>query len=429
MRKWIFPSWFDRLYDIWFENFKKSCENIELTQALNSLFKTRLRGFKRYTLFLKTLRKEIKQGNDIDCMIDSFYQVDKQRFWQIPVDEVVENNKFCLQNWEEVRHALHHLRETIIQAPWKKKVFPLFREWRRFKSRWSLLFNPLTEGNFPHTLFLLSVKGKKAVNIRMGSPTQEYTPFLKGKVNPEFKAFIRRQAKLGKTHLYFNFQARKTKWISRVTRLHDERERCRLVESLDGTSSVTVCSLSKDSDFYFQKKKAAHLNQWSNFKKAFIFELLHSGNCFLSPSIEKTYIESLLEEVHLAYFKNAQTMNIIERIAFIEIFYLYFTLELLTRLQPDSFNLSCTDCIDRGMSANSLLYFWLLKKDQKTDWSYLASELIPFLFSPALIVRQREIRGKRLERFIHSVPYLEVETELEKKYRQSIKRISYESVS
>ena len=26
MRKWIFPSWFDRLYDIWFENFKKSCE-------------------------------------------------------------------------------------------------------------------------------------------------------------------------------------------------------------------------------------------------------------------------------------------------------------------------------------------------------------------------------------------------------------------
>ena len=66
------------------------------------------------------------------------------------------------------------------------------------------------------------------------------------------------------------------------------------------------------------------------------------------------------------------------------------------------------------MSANSLLYFWLLKKDQKADWSYLASELIPFLFSPALIVRQREIRGKRLERFIHSVPYLEVETELEK---------------
>jgi hypothetical protein len=373
-------------------------------------------GYDGYCSLIKKLHQWVIEGNDTS-FIKEFYCLEIDQLFSPIFRGVLEKDPGPFDSWDAIKESLLETRKKIKDVSSKKKVSPLFREWRRFKSRWNLDFNPLNEGNFPYLFYELEVDGKRVLNLRMGSPTEERLPFCKAKVIPEFSSFIKGKRK----HLYFNFQARHTPWYSRITGINDERARCHAIEELDQKECFSVSTFSKNSEFYLQKGNSTLLQEWGHFKDNFIDELFHSGNCYFSKDLPEKRVDPLLDAIHREYLEGVALLTKEQAILCIELFYLFFSFDCLLHLQPDSVNYSCTDCIDRGISANSIVLWWLLQEEYQEDWDYLGRCLHYALFVPALLVRQREIRSSRLERFILVAPFVMKKTELGDWYRNKIK--------
>lgn len=246
----------------------------------------------------------------------------------------------------------------------------------RSKQKTTLSNDSYKEGNLPFWQFTFN--GVKV--IRMGLPIIE-TPYLQSlvfppSINPEFASFL----KTTKRHLYVNLMKRK-----------GLEGPCSL--SLEKTPGLTVVTLDKNSDFYWQKGEFPE--DAESFKAIFFKQMMDPKGAYFWPF--DIALEPIFDKVHADYFHNKLTFDTKERQDFIELAYLEILDFLVETLKPETMNITCQHAIDR---APSLSVLWQFKHGLASE-----NEVAALLFTPPLLMHNRSSHESRLERFISAASF------------------------
>jgi hypothetical protein len=121
-----------------------------------------------------------------------------------------------------------------------------------------------------------------------------------------------------------------------------------------------------------------------------------------------------MDEIHEDVFDCEMRLSVRDRCDFIELFYTRLIEYLLIKTKATSYNLTCKDGIDRGIGACMLLYLYLYLRQGKPVDLLKYEEIEEMAFSPALLVRQREIKLSRLERMLSAFRKISKKEVLEK---------------
>lgn len=279
---------------------------------------------------------------------------------------------------------------------------PLFKTLDSFQEKGEQEgFDPINQGNLPYYLFTFSSEAFDAKCLKIPCPTL-HAHINKAEVIEEFKGFLRHiETKKGlEKHLHFNLQDR-TSW--------EEHARCLALEKLQNkaefANQLTLATLPKKSDFYFQSESYLNVKVAKDFLKI-LEEQVSSGEAcgfFFSKNLSKkdldSFVKKILPIIHTHFFQKKAKLDRKQRLDFIEIFYHFFILKILEMVRPDTFTFSCKDAVDVGAvtSASFFAFVKLLGKDSK--WSLeQQDQLYWILLGPALIVRERLVDYQRFSR-------------------------------
>ncbi len=263
-------------------------------------------------------------------------------------------------------------------------------------------------GNFPSQLYTLAGEDLHLSVLRIPSPTRQEN-VSQATISVEFQAFLEglQKGQVERHHLLFNLQDT-TSW--------KEHARAAAIENLSKEApfdkSLIVVTLPRSGDFYTQRGEYENLHQAHDFLNTFHNQLLSgkSSGYFFSSTNPKEWtdqIEGLLREVHTHFFDKKDMLSHQERVDFIELFYLFFSLKLIGFYRPDSCSFTCKDGIDQGMGMAAEL-FVLLKLTQngklkEEDHTFL----LGLLYTYSMELRGRSILKPVLQRVQGALARLE----------------------
>ena len=269
-------------------------------------------------------------------------------------------------------------------------------------------FDPLAQGNFPMKQFTLDWNEKEVEFLHIPSPTKQ-TLINKVEISDEFRGLLRYyQSQGAHKHLLINLQDR-TSW--------KEYARAKALEAMqknaEFSSVLSVFTLPKATDFYYQNNEYLNINQASEFMAVFLKQLEAPEECGYSfPSSFKMtellpFAEAIFPMIHACFFEKKETLTRAAREDFIEIFNHFLILKLLDHIHPTSVSFTCKDAVDTGAAQTAGFYVFLklLKNEFKTkeEQDYFRW----LLYSPALFVRERAIDSERFLRMLSSLDRLE----------------------
>lgn len=239
-------------------------------------------------------------------------------------------------------------------------------------------------GNFPSYLFTLPNSAGTKI-IRMGHPLSSLSriPWVTPSVYPEFLAFVQMQP----SHLYVNL----------MKRSGEEYSASKALERLEKeNANFALVTLDKNSAFYTQKERSASMKSLE-FKDLYFAHLTAKDGDFhwpmrLNQGNWQAQLKEILDKTHQRYFDEKTELNRQERLDFIELSYLAILDQLVEILQPNSMNITCRQCMDRGPAQYVL---WMLQKNQVNE-----QELAALLLAPPLLLHNRPSHPSRIERFI-----------------------------
>lgn len=372
----------------------------------------------RQTLHLNHLDENLSSSMDFlhKCCICFFAEVEIHLYCRYLVGEVQnrnENIEASYLNAEALEKNLEQSFERISKSMAKKfRTGPLY--WISYiKDQINLGFDPFSQGNIPSVFFKTKYilplgKEKTVVNIRSSTPTcEDFFSILFGEaeINPEYRGYLEACKKFSKRHLYINLQDRKTTFLWK-----NEAPRCFALEKLqyEYPGVVTVVSLSKDSVFYWQEGPYLELKEAENFKREFVHQLFQRDTGFFFPEdlrLSKSFsfaedINRIVERVHRDVYAGVLELSKEQRMDFIEIVYAFLIDYLISKVEPDYYNISCKDCIDRGIGMNGLFFFFQYLQQESVSQLFPYEDLEAMIFAPAIFVREREIKRERLGRMI-----------------------------
>ncbi len=265
-------------------------------------------------------------------------------------------------------------------------------------------FDPLRQDNLPGRLYQISVPEGDIVALRTPAPVyQEY--IHKASVVDEFKGFLQAYAgsPIPKQHLLINLQDRTS---------NREYQRCVALENLQNlaeyANTLTVVTLAKDTEFYYQLAPYHDINRAEAFLEAFEEQLLNDGTGFYFPKevrqlLDAECIRGLLHTVHKQFFSGKASLSRRDRLDFIEIYYLFLELKVIDITKADSLSFVSKDSIDVGGTDHLFLYaaLRLFKKQKITpiDRDFFRQMLIGL----PLLIRERVLLNERFHRLIQAL--------------------------
>lgn len=265
----------------------------------------------------------------------------------------------------------------------------------------SIPFDPLVQGNFPNQLFTIEYNSQVTNCLHVPSPTRQFL-IHKVEIVDEWRGMLRyfHEKKKGHNYLFVQLQD-KSSW--------KESARCKSIESLgkivEFSSSISVLTIPKDSDFYYQSKDY-DVNKASDFFKSIQNQFKNPEECGWNiPSSQKSiitdeFIEKMVHVIHLLFFNEKSILSRQERLDFIEIFDHLLVLKMIEKIQPNSFSFTCKDSLDIGASFSASFFAFI----KMLGSGFVAKEEIDYfrylLYAPALLVRERAIDQERVNRAI-----------------------------
>jgi hypothetical protein len=256
-------------------------------------------------------------------------------------------------------------------------------------------FDPALFGNIPFVWDKIPLKTKNCLLMRMPTATKDIHQ-AGGKrvmeISEEFKAYTKVLKDKNQKHLYINLMSINKGcnegWRSQALKdWADQNKDC-----------LTFLSLDKNSDFYKQEKewreKTTTVDQffkelWNNF---------HDPIKYVWPS-DKSQEE--LDEIFKEVFQIVKnqysmpaTLDRHERAILIDLVHTELIKRFLMLYEPDSCNISCLNCIDRGV-AQQLQVLTSLKPHPHIDQSCAEK-----LFIPAWNVSGRLMQEERFVRMV-----------------------------
>jgi hypothetical protein len=303
---------------------------------------------------------------------------------------------------------------------------PLFKVLDVFSDReeaQEINFNLISQKNYPYKLYDFYLEDNEVSVLYLPSPTsQEYINHAE--VLEEFKGFLRSYAvdAVEKKHLMFNLQDR-TSW--------KEFARCQAIDELqlraEHSLNLDVITLPKNTEFYHQLHPYYHLNDSESFIEQFLFHLQDDKTGFFFPRNLKNIFtadvfEQILRGIQNVFFNNSSRLRRIERLDFIEITYLLIQLKAIQEIVPDSLSFTCKDSLDLGAMSNVML-FSLFKYLQNKDLTDKEHDLMQaMLFTPALIIRERNIHKEQFDRLnsvLQTIEGVSVDQNLKKSFKSA----------
>lgn len=266
------------------------------------------------------------------------------------------------------------------------------------------LYDPLYLGDMPSFLYDFEVTQELSVKvIRTPSVVRDVLRDKKGDlievaVLKEFLNLLQVYQKQGKRHLYINL----------MQRHGSEGLRSEKIENLEQDATVKegccVVTLDKDSSFYWQNHTSENQSALS-FKKAFLESMFQKSKHYywsekLNLNDWQDKCSQIIDEVHTTKFGNNTSLDRQQRLDFIELTHASIVVELMNIFKPTTFNMSCKSTIDRGASANSVLYLKALEMQGKKIDKNSMSEAMAIAFCPAALTQNRtvlKIRPPRLK--------------------------------
>lgn len=348
------------------------------------------------------------------------------------VNELIEQGKENLELSEmnyrsEGPHVAHNLAidyEALSIRAAEYAHAPLIKALDALNDPEVIGFDPQLLQNLPSSLFELRYPGKTLTILKLPSPTHQKT-IQEACVTEEFKSFLRSLShdKPKRHHLLINLQER-TSWR--------EHARSKALEELQSqeefAKTITVVTMTKDSDFYFQVGPYHNLNQTDIFMQQLLEHIeSESAGYFYPLKVRKAlfpgFAKSLANAIHKIFFAGQNVLPRSSRMDFIELFYLFFEMKIVEIVDPDSLSFTCKDSVDIGMPQTIELILALKLMNErplsKTEEEYIKA----LLFGTPLLVRGRNLFSERFTRMNSIIKIIEeiVEESGKKEFANDLK--------
>ena len=255
--------------------------------------------------------------------------------------------------------------------------------------------------------------------MHLPCPTKQQI-ITKAEIAEEFIGFLRFILEKRNKHLLFNLQDR-TSWRenARATVLED------LQKMAEFKSTVTVITLSKDSNFYNQIEEYNTQTSATHFMKTLKDRIFSKDKEYFIPlKLETKEVSDFVDKacllIHDVFFMEKKDLSRQERCNFIEVFYHLLTLKIVEIEKFSSLSFTCKDAIDTGAAMNGS-FFGFLKIIEGSDWTKEDEDFFLWLiYAPALQIRERAIISERLIRQIACIALIDAHRKGFKKALKSL---------
>ncbi len=315
-------------------------------------------------------------------------------------------------DYDALMHAMNHFSHV-----------PLLRTIESLQDFEINGYDPLMLQNMPTCIFDLFEKGKRIAVLRIPSPTsQEY--IHKAQSSEEFKSFLRslNQDTGAKELLLFNLQDR--------TNIR-EHARCAALEELqkkdEFAKTLSVVSMTKDSDFYHQIGPYQDLNHASLFIDQLLEHISSENSGYFYPEkIKKALFDGfdkkLAQSIHKVFFGEKNVLPRHFRLDFIELFYTFIQVKIIEIVQPGSLSFTCKDAIDISMPAAAELFLVLKLINQRPLSVNEEDYLKVLLYCTSISFRGRLLFPERFSRMNSMTKRIEaaIEERGDKEFHESV---------
>ena len=347
-------------------------------------------------------------------------QISKWERWQVFIYELCRENKpvhskGTLNLFNSLLESYDSMQEFLDNYP----SGPLFKTLDTFKIRGEDEgFDPFMQGNCSQFIYSFSCKALYTQCLRIPCPTF-HAHINQVHIIDEFKSYLTflRQKKENKKYLMINLQDLMS-W--------EEHARCKALEEVqkkaDYSKQFVLVTFPKKGDFYNQSDMYLETSDSKEFFKLIEDQISGGEECgfYYSYQIKleeiKAFTKKILPVVHKHFFEGKKNLSRKERLDFIELFYLFFSLKIIEWTRPDYFSFTCKDGVDTGatMGAGFYTLVKLLSADQ--TWSDKETKyLVWLIFGPAFKVRERLVNNHILNRAVSALSCLAVALERDQK--------------
>jgi hypothetical protein len=321
--------------------------------------------------------------------------------------KVKKSHAFTHTTWNQILNDDLAIREVLKRYP-NGPLFKILDLLRSEEMRRSIIpFDPIIQENHPHWLYDFKIEKNLITFIRLPCPTtQSY--IHKAKLVNEFLACLRSLFSNESTYLVINLQNR-TSW--------KDFARCEALEKLtqhaEFYKNVSVITLSKDTDFYYQIDDYFNLNDSDDFlnvlkdqiksetEAGFYFGIREGKSDFIKKLVDLT------EFIHSEFFESSKNLSRKMRLDFIELFYHFLTLELIQIVKPRYISFSCKDGIDVSAAVNASFYSFIKLLNNKKLTKVEKDTALWLYYRGALLIRERLIDSQRFNRTLSFLDFLE----------------------
>lgn len=333
-------------------------------------------------------------------------------------DQEVLSNKKHPMIWHRLANDYSSLQKTLKKHP----NGPLNKVLEILEEGDFDFFEPYGHGVLPETLFKVrNLENHYSIHA-LATPTLQEN-INHANVIDEFQQFLRDQLGKGKPILLLNFQD-ETSWKE-----HARTEALERMMSMHAADYLTLVTLPKETEFYYQEMPYETDHQYAIFKKHLIEHVFDRATGFNVPEkvcheINEAWSEKLCDTIHQIFFSGRNVLTKEARMDFIEIFYLFFELKLIEVTKAEEVFMICKDGFDISSTAGMSLYVFLklLQKKHLSNEEY--EQIIDRLFKGALLNRQRILHPERFYRLISVLKLMEsVKEELGEQFAQKIRKV------
>ena len=352
------------------------CDRFIRSRALNRIFtKTVLGKDDSYKKAVQELRNEIKKTPILSQRKAAAFFTNKKVFLQM-LPEFLASTGLR-------QHPVTSLASFV--RAYQRLSLRTTPQLRRSKE----LFDPLLFGNIPYVWQKLPIEGGRTVDlVRMPTPTIDTRQLpLKSAPSTEFRSFISSLKAEGKRHLYVN--------LMNMEEAHEKVRSCSLKEYARSTGgTLSFLHLDKNSSFYKQVKTPQKQSQEDFFQK-FRATMKDPVLNELPSCLTAAVLDGVFSSARLRCSSSMLSRH--ERAVLIDLVHTELIQKAISLISPQSVNVSCKNCIDRGIAQQVEL---VAKYRLEHGLPVFTEDLSAVTFAPSLFVSNRPMNEGRFVRLV-----------------------------
>lgn len=218
-------------------------------------------------------------------------------------------------------------------------------------------------------------------------------------VDPIFLGYLRHLKQTGQRHLFVNL-----------------RSRLDILEALANSDEfnevLSVITLDKNSDFYWQENGFEELSDAGEFKKQYALQILDKNNdVFYFPEswFDEGWaltVQDIIDGVHEDYFESKLILDIQERQAFMELTLTKLIEAAKEMVNPNFVNLTCRFTNDRGPSQYTLDYVYTILKTKGNLTVEEKRNFLAYFYISPIVAHNRAPHDYRMNRLAKAIEIL-----------------------